>query len=216
MADIFAAESHEKAVLAQRHRFLAGEILTVAGDKEPLERDELPRADVSAESFSALQPGNTGGTATESNVSQFTVGGAALLLSGESFAQEHNLGGSVRLSNAASAEDDPELAGTGMIAAAERVIEQAGIRRQDVGLWEIQELSAAHSVALISELDLPFDRVNAWGGAIARGNPGSAAAVQLLGTLARQMERYKVELGVAAFVAGRRGTAVLLRQDVTT
>ena len=217
MADIFAAESHEKAVLAQRQGFLADEILTmdisaVAGGKETLERDELPRANVSAESLRSFAPKRAGGTATEGNVSAAAVGAAALLLSSESFVQEHHLRASVQFSAMATAEDEPGLPGCGMIAAVERVTELAGVRRSDVGLWEVHELSAAHLLALISELDLPFDRVNAWGGAIARGDPASASAVQILGTLARQMERYDVELGVAAFSAGGRGRAALVRR----
>jgi acetyl-CoA acetyltransferase len=217
MADVFAAESHEKAVLAQRQGLLADEILPMkisaaAGDREILERDELPRADVSAESLYALAPKRAGGTATEGNVSAPAVGAAALLLCSETLARQRHLRGSVHLSATASAEDEPGLLGTGMIEAVERVTEQAGVSRSNVGLWEIHELSAVHSVALISELDLPFDRVNAWGGAIARGHPASASAVQILGTLARQMERYEVELGVAAYSAGGRGRAVLLRR----
>jgi acetyl-CoA acetyltransferase len=145
-------------------------------------------------------------------VSRAAFGAAAVLLSSGSFAQEHSLRASVRLSAVATAEDEPELPGCGMIAAIERVTEQAGVRRSDVGLWEIHELSAAHLIALISELDLPFDRVNAWGGAIARGNPASAAAVHVLGTLARQMERYEVEFGVAAFTVGGQGRSALLRR----
>ncbi|MCX6600357.1 MAG: hypothetical protein NT025_02195 [bacterium] len=217
MADIFAAESHEKAVLAQRQGFLADEILTmeisgVAGGKETLERDELPRANVSAESLRSFAPKRAGGTVTEGNVSRAAIGAAAVLLSSESFVQEHHLRASVQFSAMATAKDEPGLPGCGMIAAIERVTEQAAVRRSDVGLWEVHELSAAHLIALTSELDLPFDRVNAWGGAIARGNPASAAAVHGLGTLARQMERYEVELGVAAFSAGGRGQAALLRR----
>ena len=217
MADIFAAESHEKALLAQRQGLLADEILTmeisaVAGGKETLERDELPRADMSAESLRSFAPKRAGGTATEGNVSRAGIGAAAVLLSSESFVQEHHLRASVQFSAMGTAEDEPELPGCGMIAAAERVTELAGVRRSDVGLWEVHELSAAHLLALISELDLPFDRVNAWGGAIARGDPASASAVQILGTLARQMERYDVELGVAAFSAGGRGRAALVRR----
>jgi acetyl-CoA acetyltransferase len=217
MADIFAAESHEKAVLAQRQGLLADEILTmeipaVAGGKETLERDELPRANVSAESLHSFAPKKAGGTATEGNVPAAAIGAAAMLLSGESLAQEHGLRRLARLTMMATAEDEPNLLGCGMIAAVERVTELAGVRRSDVGLWEVHELSAAHLLALISELDLPFDRVNAWGGAIARGDPASASAVQILGTLARQMERYEVELGVAAFSTGGRGRAALLRR----
>jgi acetyl-CoA acetyltransferase len=217
MADIFAAESHEKALLAHQHGLLADEILaaevpTVTGGKETLDRDELPRANVSAESLRSFASKRAGGTATEGNVSRAAIGAAAVLLSSESFVQEHHLRASVQFSAMATAEDEPGLPGCGMIAAVERVTELAGVRRSDVGLWEVHELSAAHLIALTSELDLPFDRVNAWGGAIARGNPASSAAVHGLGTLARQMERYEVELGVAAFSAGGRGRAALLRR----
>jgi len=217
IADLFAAESHEKAVLAQKQGFLADQILVmelpaVAGGQEILERDELPRGNVSPESLRAFAPKRAGGTATEGNVPAAAIGAAAMLLSGESFAHEHGLRRLVRLCAMAAVEDEPNLLGSGMIAAVERVTERAGVRRNDVGLWEIHEPSAAHCVALISELDLPFDRVNAWGGAIARGNAASAAAVQLLGTLARQMERYEVELGVAAFIGGGQGRAALLRR----
>ena len=217
MADIFAAESHEKAVLAQGRELLADEILTmeisgVAGGKETLERDELPRADMSAESLRSFAPKRAGGTATEGNVPAAAIGAAAVLFSGEGFARERGWRRLARLTETATAEDERGLPGCGMIAAVERVTEQAGVRRSDVGLWEVHELSAAHLLALISELDLPFDRVNAWGGAIARGDPASASAVQILGTLARQMERYEVELGVAAFSAGGRGRAALLRR----
>lgn len=212
IADIFTAESHEKAVLAHKQGLLADQILSVAGEKETLERDELPRANASPESLRAFAPKRAGGTATEGNVSAPAIGAAAMLLSGESFAHEHGLRRLARLSAMATAQDEPNLPGSGMIAAAERVIEQAGLRSNDVGLWEIHEPSAAHCVALISELDLLFDRVNAWGGAIARGNAASVAAVHLLGTLARQMERYEVELGVAAFIGGGQGRAALLRR----
>jgi acetyl-CoA acetyltransferase len=211
MADVFAAESHQKAVMARGQRLLSDEVLEVTVGEGRLAHDEFPRADLSETVLRAMPSKKIGGTVTEGNVAPPAVGAAAILLCSEKFAPAHLLRRSVRVSAVASAGDQPGLGGTGMIAAGERVIEPAGLHRSDVGLWAIHELSAAQCLSVISELDLPFDRVNPWGGAIARGNAASASAVQLLGTLARQMEYYRVELGAAVFSMCGEGRAALLR-----
>jgi len=217
MQDQFALESHQKAVMAYEANFLKDEIIPVE-IPDPREgsvfvdRDENPRPDASLESLASLKPVfRKGGTATAGNSSGLNDGAAAVLICAEDFAREHHLKPLAKILGSASVGVDPRYMGIGPVYAVEKLMARTGVSKFEVGLWEINEAFAAQMLAVIAELDLPFDRVNAWGGAIAIGHPLGMSGARLLGTLAFQMHRFTVKYGVAALCVGvGQGQAMLL------
>ena len=84
--------------------------------------------------------------------------------------------------------------GIAPVPAVEKLLARTGHNRFEIGLWELNEAFAAQMLAVMAELDPPFDRVNPWGGAIAIGHPLGMSGARLLGTLAFQMRRFQREI----------------------
>jgi len=213
MQDQFALESHQKAVMAYEAAYLKSEIIPVEiSGTASVDRDEGPRSDTTIEQLAALKPVfRKGGTVTAGNSSGLNDGAASVLICSDDFARDHKLKPLVKILGSASVGVDPRYMGIGPVYAVEKLLARSGVSKFEIGLWEINEAFAAQMLAVIAELDLPFDRVNAWGGAIAIGHPLGMSGARLLGTLSYQMHRFGVKYGVAALCVGvGQGQAMLL------
>jgi len=212
--DQFALRSHELAVAARAK--LAEEICPVylPGGKHPVLQDNGPRAGESLEMLARLKPvfDRRHGSVSAGNSSQITDGAVALLVMGKSRAAQLGLKPLGRLVAWAYAGCDPVRMGLGPVPAI-RKLEQAGGRGpRDVDLIEINEAFAAQVLAVLQRLgDVPEDRVNVNGGAIALGHPVGATGARLVLTalkeLARRGKRWAI---VSACVGGGQGSALLL------
>lgn len=213
MQDQFALESHQKAVMAYDLGYLKSEIIPVEiSGTDSVDCDENPRGDTTLEKLATLKPVfRKGGTVTAGNSSSLNDGAAAMLICSDDFARDHNLKPLARILGSASVGVDPRYMGIGPVFAVEKLLARTGVSKFEIGLWEINEAFAAQMLAVIAELDLPFDRVNPWGGAIAIGHPLGMSGARLLGTLAHQMHRFSVKYGVASLCVGvGQGQAMLL------
>lgn len=214
--DQFALDSQRKAALAQRSGIFAAEIVPVAvidGKREQVvAQDEHPRPDVDLASLTKLRPVfREGGTVTAGNSSGINDGAAALLLVSERMGQKLGMTPLARYVVSAAAGVSPRTMGLGPIPAVKKALGLADITVGDLDWIELNEAFAAQSLACIRALDLPINRVNPHGGAIALGHPLGCSGARIVGTLARQIHRTKSRYGLAALCVGvGQGVATIL------
>jgi acetyl-CoA C-acetyltransferase len=202
--DEFALRSHQLALKGNFEQ----ELVAVGEVK----RDEGPRSETSLEKLARLKPAfRPGGTVTAGNSSSLNDGAAALLLASPRKAQELGLQPLARVVASASAGIDPRYMGLGPIPATRKALAKAGLAVRDLDLIELNEAFAAQALAVISELELPLDRVNVDGGAIALGHPLGMSGARILGHLAHALRQRSGRYGLATLCVGvGQGVSVII------
>lgn len=208
--DEFSYKSHQKAVAAIKAGKFKDEIVPVKvtetfldenGKKKSkdyiVDTDEGARADTSIEALAKLKPVfANGGSVTAGNSSQTSDGAAFVMVVSEKFMKEHNLTPIARLVSHAVAGVPPRIMGIGPVFAIPKAVEQAGLKIDDIDLFELNEAFASQSLAVVRELKLNPDKVNVNGGAISLGHPlgcsGAKLSVQMFSELRRQNKKYGV------------------------
>jgi acetyl-CoA acyltransferase len=173
-----------------------------------------PLGETTMEGLAQLKtPFRPGGRVTAGNSAGLTDGATACFLAAEETAEELRLRPGMRLVAFAVAGVEPELMGIGPIPATKRVLEQAGLTLDDVGLFELNEPFAVQVLTWCDGMDIdPEDpRLNPYGGAIACGHPLAATGVRLMAQLAYGFrERPDVRYGLTALCIGMgMGAAVV-------
>ncbi len=137
-----------------------------------------------------------GGSVTAGNSSQTSDGAAFVMVVSEKFLKENNLTPIARMVSYASAGVPPRIMGIGPIEAVPKALKLAGLKKEDINLFELNEAFASQSLAVIRELGLNPDLINVNGGAIALGHPlgctGAKLTVQILNELKRRQQKYGV------------------------
>lgn len=208
--DQFSYNSHQKAIAAIKAGKFKEEIVPIKvtetfldenGKKKSkdyiVDTDEGARADTSIEALAKLKPVfANGGSVTAGNSSQTSDGAAFVMVVSEKFMKEHNLTPIARLVSHAVAGVPPRIMGIGPVYAIPKAVEQAGLKIDDIDLFELNEAFASQSLAVVRELKLNPDKVNVNGGAISLGHPlgcsGAKLSVQMFGELRRQNKKYGV------------------------
>ena len=217
-ADAFAMRSQRRAAAAwddgvMRDTVVPMSVFTDDGWKLA-DRDEFLRPDTSMDGLANLPtPFRPGGRVTAGNSAGLTDGATACLLTAEETAAELGLTPRMRLVSFAFAGVEPELMGIGPIPATRKVLEQAGLTLDDVGLFELNEPFAVQVLTWCDGMgvDPEDERLNPYGGAIACGHPLAATGVRLMAQLAHGFrERPGVRYGLTALCVGMgMGAAVL-------
>jgi len=172
-------------------------------DTTTFARDEMVRADTSAEGLAKLRPAfKANGTVTAGNASPYSDGAAAVLLMRRSKAEELGLEPLGRFISYAVAGVDPDVMGVGPIKAVPKALKRAGLEMKDIDLIEFNEAFAAQVLAVIRELDIPTDRVNVNGGAIALGHPLGATGSKLTTQLVHELRRRGGGTGLVTMCIG--------------
>jgi acetyl-CoA acyltransferase len=172
-------------------------------DTTSFARDELVRADTSAEGLAKLRPAfKANGTVTAGNASPYSDGAAAVLLMRRSKAEELGLEPLGRFISYAVAGVDPDVMGVGPIKAVPKALKRAGLEMKDIDLIEFNEAFAAQVLAVVRELDIPTDRVNVNGGAIALGHPLGATGSKLTTQLVHELRRRGGGTGLVTMCIG--------------
>jgi acetyl-CoA acyltransferase len=172
-------------------------------DTAPFARDELVRADTSAEGLAKLKPAfKTNGTVTAGNASPYSDGAAAVLLMRRSKAEELGIEPLARFVSYGVAGVEPDVMGIGPIRAVPKALERAGLTMEDIDLIEFNEAFAAQVVAVVRELGMPEDRVNVNGGAIALGHPLGATGSKLTTQLVHELRRRGGGTGLVTMCVG--------------
>ena len=215
--DAFSLASHEKALAAQTAGRFADEIVPVTvstasqngkpGKIETTEvvvnKDEGPRADTSLAALAKLKPAfHAAGSVTAGNSSQTSDGAAAVVLMSAQRAEEIGVTPLARFVAYASVGCLPEEMGAGPIFAIPKVLKQAGLTLDDIGLIELNEAFAAQSLAVIRTLGLDPAKVNVNGGAIALGHPLGCTGAKLTASILAEMRRRQVRYGMVTMCVG--------------
>jgi acetyl-CoA acyltransferase len=181
-------------------------------------RDEFLRPDTTLEGLAGLRtPFRAGGRVTAGNSAGLTDGATAGLLASEAAATELGLEAKMRLVAFAYAGVEPHLMGIGPVPATERVLAQAGIGIDDIGLFELNEPFAVQVLTWCDGVGVAPDdpRLNPYGGAIACGHPLAATGVRLLAQLAYGFERRPdIRYGLTALCIGLGMGAALLWENL--
>jgi acetyl-CoA acyltransferase len=217
-ADRFAVESQRRATAAWSNGIMRETVVPMSVFTDDgwtlADRDQFLRPDTSLEGLAELPtPFRVGGRVTAGNSAGLTDGATAALLSSEETAAELGLEPKMRLVGFAFAGVEPELMGIGPIPATERVLAQADLSIDDVGLFEVNEPFAVQVLSWCDGMGVSPDdpRLNPYGGAIACGHPLAATGVRLMAQLAYGMkERPDVRYGLTALCVGMGMGAALL------
>ena len=223
--DAFALRSHERAVDAIDSGRFESEIAPLRvretlmnGHEEPetvdfeFDTDEGPRRDTSMEALSKLSPAfRKSGSVTAGNSSQRSDGGAASVVMSEQMASDLGADPMARIVGFAVHGVPPDVMGIGPVGAIEKVLDQTGIDKDNIGLVELNEAFAAQALAVIRETGLDEERVNVNGGAIALGHPLGCTGAKLTATLLHEMRRRGERYGLCTMcVGGGMGAAAVL------
>jgi len=204
--DIFAYESHQKALKALEENRFKDQIVPITVEEIYLDKDEKrasrsyivdtdegPRADTSKEKLAKLRPVFAdGGSVTAGNASQMSDGAAFVLIMSESMVKELGLEPIARLAGYAATGVAPRIMGIGPVKAIPKALKIAGIDQNQLELIELNEAFASQSLAVIRELGLDPSRVNVNGGAIALGHPLGCTGAKLSVQLFDEMRKRKL------------------------
>jgi acetyl-CoA C-acetyltransferase len=185
------------------------------GAESTVSRDEGPRSDTSLERLEKLPPVfNPDGTVTAGNASLISDGAAAVVVVSESVVARSNLRPLARIVASTTSGADPEEVFTTPVEAIRQVLSKAKRGINDIDLFEINEAFAVQMLACMHQLELPPDRVNVHGGAIALGHPIGASGARVLVTLLHALQLCGGRLGVAALcLGGGNAVAMLVERE---
>ena len=203
--DRFALESHQRALQATVGGKFREEIVPVEGmgkaGAEPIATDEGIRPDSDLGKLATLEPAfdREHGTVTAGNASQLSDGAAALVIMSEEAAKEHGVTPLARIVGYGTSGVRPENVMEAPIPAVQTLLKRTGHRIADLDLVEHNEAYASASIAVMRQLDIPYDRFNVHGGAVALGHPLGCTGARILTTLLYALKDR----------GGRRGLATL-------
>jgi len=235
--DAYSVESHKRAAQSWAEGRFASSVVPVNDvlGIPLLTRDETIRMDASMQSLGALNPSfadmgkNYGfdGVAiqkypeiecinhvhTPGNSSGIVDGAAAVLIGTKEAGEKAGLKPRARIRSFASIGSEPTIMLTGPSFAAERALAKAGMKKEDLDLWELNEAFASVVLRFMDVLNIPHDKINVCGGAIAMGHPLGATGAMVFGTLLDEMERRGAATGLVTLCIGAgMGTATIIER----
>ena len=218
--DEFAAWSQQKTEVAMQEGKFQEEIVPLEipqrkGDPVVFAADEFPRAGVTAEKLAKLRPAfKKDGTVTAGNASGINDGAAALVLMSREKAEELGIKPMATIRGNGTAGVDPKIMGIGPVPATKKALAKAGISLDEIDLVEANEAFAAQSLAVGKELNIPQEKLNVNGGAIALGHPIGASGARILVTLLHELKRRDARYGLATLcIGGGMGIATVVEMN---
>tara|TARA_R110000782_G_C14819291_1_gene413969 strand:+ start:28656 stop:29831 length:1176 start_codon:yes stop_codon:yes gene_type:complete len=206
--DAFAFESHKRALNAIDTGLFKEDIVPIEVEeifvdennqrqtkKYTVDTDEGPRRGTTIEALANLKPVFAqGGSVTAGNSSQTSDGAAFVMVMSEKMVKELNIEPIARLVSYQVVGLEPRIMGVGPLTAIPAALKHAGMKQEDIDLFELNEAFASQSLAVIKGLDLDINKVNVNGGAIALGHPlactGAKLSVQMFNELKRRKQKY--------------------------
>ena len=240
--DAFGLESQRRAARAIQAGYFDRALIPVVDDdgRVILAKDEYPRPDTTAEGLANLKPAfaqiadmpsiPNGPTFRElinqkypglkiepvhhvGSSSGVVDGAAALLLASSEYARKHGLKGRARVIASANIGDDPTLMLNAPVPAARKILAKAGLKVEDIDLWEVNEAFAVVVEKFIRDLRIDRDKINVNGGAIALGHPIGATGAVLIGTVLDELERRNLKRGLVTMcAAGGMAPAIIIER----
>ena len=213
--DEFAVLSQRRAVDAARTGFWAREIAPVTlPDGTAVTADDGPRPGTTREKLAALTPVfREQGTVTAGNCCPLNDGAAMVMVMGEDKARALGCTPLARIVATSVSALSPEIMGMGPVEATRRVLDRAGLTIADIDLVEMNEAFAAQVLACQRELDIPLDRLNVNGGAIALGHPFGMTGARITTTLINSLRTHDKQFGLETMcVGGGQGMAMVIER----
>jgi acetyl-CoA acyltransferase len=219
-ADEFALNSQKKASAAIAAGRFKDEIVPVQavgfganGEREmfPFEVDELPRPDTTIEGLSSLKPSfSASGTVTAGNASPLSDGAAAALVTTRARAAELGLTPRAVFRAYTTAGVDPAIMGIGPIPAVKKLFARTGLSMSDIDVIELNEAFACQALHVQRALEIPDDKLNVNGGAIALGHPLGCTGAKLTATALSELKRRGGRRAIVTMcIGGGQGAAGL-------
>lgn len=215
--DAFAVESYKKAQTAVNTGLFKNEIapVTVESKKGPMtyEKDEDP-FNTNFDKIPGLRPAfEKTGTITAANASKINDGAAALILMTESTAKARGVKPLAKIVAQATFAQDPTYFTTAPVGAIKKALNKANLKIADIDLWEINEAFAVVTQVAMKELEIPAEKVNVHGGAIAIGHPIGASGARILTTLVHALQTHNKRYGLATLcIGGGEAVAVIVEK----
>jgi acetyl-CoA C-acetyltransferase len=213
--DDFAVRSHTRARKATEQGISADEIvpveITVKGKTTKVTVDEGPSKFDEAKLRSLKPAFGPEGTVTAGNASSINDGAAALLVASPAKCKELGLKPAARIVSGAIYSREPEWFAVALVDAVKKLLKKLEWRTSDVDLFELNEAFASVALLAEKELNLPADKLNIYGGAIALGHPVGCSGARILVTLLNGLRRTGGRRGIAALcVGGGEGIAMAI------
>lgn len=207
MQDEFAAKTQQKCEAAQAAGKFEDEIVPVPvkvkREMVDFKVDEFPRKGVTVEGLAKMKPAFIkDGTVTAANASGINDGAAAIVVMSAEKAKELGVAPMGKWLGGASAGVDPSIMGIGPVESTKKVFAKTGLTIDDMDLIEANEAFAAQACAVGKELNIPDDKLNVNGGAIALGHPVGASGCRILVTLLYELKRRGAKKGLATLCVG--------------
>ena len=214
--DTYAYDSHCKAIAAIDAGRFKKEIVPLTIEEthfnsentsettcSVFDTDEGPRRDTSPEALASLKPVfHVDGTVTAGNASQMSDGAAAVVLMSEARAETAGYNPLARFVSYATAGVAPEIMGIGPVPAIPKALTTAGLTLDDIDVIELNEAFAVQALAVIQEAQLPPEKVNVNGGAVALGHPLGCTGAKLTVSLMNEMRRQNHQYGMVTMCIG--------------
>lgn len=202
--DEFAINSHAKAFAAQEAGYFDREIVGVETPSFGMVvKDEGIRVSVDKEKMASLKtPFKDDGVVTAANASQITDGATAALIASKDACDKYGLKPKAKIIKTYVCGLDPEIQLTGPIPAVEGVLKRTGMSLDDMDLIEVNEAFASVVLAAQKELNIPDEKLNVNGGAIALGHPLGCSGARILTTLVNELERRGLKRGMLTMCVG--------------
>ena len=212
--DRFSMRSHRLAAAADEAGYFDASRVQIETPKGMFERDETIRREVAPEDMAKLRPAfDKDGTVTAGNSSQISDGAAMMLVADADQAQARGWKPRVEILSQATSGVAPKELFIAPVSATRMAVERAGLTLSDIDLFELNEAFAAQSLACMRALEIPEDRLNVNGGAIALGHPLGASGARVLVTLLHALEQRDKTHGVACLcLGGGNAVAVCVRR----
>ncbi|MBI4380160.1 MAG: acetyl-CoA C-acetyltransferase [candidate division NC10 bacterium] len=217
--DAFANESIRRALAAIDQQAFREEIVPIEipqkrGSPFIFDVDEFPRTRPTPEAMAGLRPAfKKEGTVTSGTASGISDGAAAVVLMAREKAEAEDVAPLASIRAYATAGVDPQIMGTGPIAAVKKVLEKTGLSIDEIDLVEANEAFAVQALCVAKALKFKPERTNINGGAVALGHPIGASGCRLLVTLLYGMKRLDKHVGLATLcIGGGQGIAMVVER----
>lgn len=217
--DLFAHQSYERAIEAQKKGYFNHEIIaineTVHGKLVQLGQDEEPSR-YQPEKMPSLKPAfSKDGTVSAANASKINDGAAALVLMTGSTARALGLKPLAKIVSVGTVAQKPEWFTTAPIEAMKSALAKASLKVEDIDLFEVNEAFSVVAMAAMKELSIARDKMNIFGGAVALGHPLGASGARILCTLLSAMKHNGARRGCAAIcLGGGEAVALILSREI--
>jgi acetyl-CoA C-acetyltransferase len=213
--DKYAKRSQDLAVEAREKGFFDREIVALdTPDAGQVDKDDGPRPGTTLEKLAELPSAfRENGRVTAGNSCPLNDGAAAVLLMSDTKADELGLKPRARVIAAATSGLEPEIMGVAPIGAIHNVLQRAGMSMSDVDIVELNEAFAAQVIPIMEKTEIPLEKLNPHGGAIALGHPFGMTGARIMCTLLNDLETHDKQIGLETMcVAGGQGMAMVVER----